>query len=163
MITSLIPDCLNSVVWLQPLPPWKLSAALPSKICEQYFSVTVRIWAIIVILWKHCPCARIDWPAGGTLKLETKRVGQRNMGKRHRKGKDKMAKNRQNPPWKDIVKQNEKFEKYYKVWMVNIYNTFWQKDELIIFSSTSFISHGKPLKWGFVSSNYGSLNIEILC
>ena len=45
-----------------------------------------------------------------------------------------MAKNRQNPPWKDIVKQNEKFEKYYKVWMVNIYNTFWQKDELIIFA-----------------------------
>jgi len=37
------------------------------------------------------------------------------MGKRKRRGKDKMAKNRQNPQWKDIVKENVLFESYYQV------------------------------------------------
>lgn len=37
------------------------------------------------------------------------------MGKRKRRGKDKLTKQRKNPSWKDIVKENELMENYYKV------------------------------------------------
>ena len=60
------------------------------------------------------------------------------MGKRNRRGKDKMAKHRQNPPWKDIVKENEKFEKYYKVIIYLKYDSFLGCCDRLVFNIYSW-------------------------
>lgn len=82
------------------------------------------------------------------------------MGKRNRRGKDKMAKNRQNPPWKDIVKENIQFQQYYKKQdlITNEWDTFMEycrKDLPSTFRITKIRGHAKDLlqslKEGYIS------------